>query len=314
MAGRAPGRRSGGLADGRRQKQPGRPLEGRGYLEIDLVEAKGYDISKHVHHPVKNFVWITMIDRLTGWLEVKQLLHKGFVDIVPSLRKMLGKMEKTLKTKVKHIRSDKGSEFLSKTQILFKELGIRHKFVKSGNRIEQANKTFQKIWYRLMRLGRGDLNELDVQAQAIFNNTLSSITGRTPLEALDADDLVLSKAFNASRKRKVPRYMQKPIKKGDRCRYLIESVRGKSATQIELGYKSYRGKHWSAEVHTVVKTKRYEVHPDVYDEKYYVGRDWRARDMLLLVPGVDALTRDAVNRRHRLKKKDWVDKIGHLAT
>ena len=302
------------------EKKPGRPLEGRGYLEIDLVEAKGYDISEYVHHPVKNFVWITMVDRLTGWLEVKQLLHKGFVDIVPGLRKMLGKMEKTLKTKVKHIRSDKGSEFLSKTQILFKELGIRHRFVKSGNRIEQANKTFQKIWYRLMRLGRGDLAELDVQAQAIFNNTLSSITGRTPLEALDTDDLVLSKAFNASRRRNVPKYMQKPIKKGDRCRYLLDSVRGKHATQINLAYKSYRGKHWSAEVYTVAKVSRYEVWAAkpgveaVYDEKYYVASDWRHRDKLLLVPGVDALTRDAVTRRHRLKKKDWVDKIGHLAS
>ena len=302
------------------KKQPGRPLEGRGYLEIDLVEAKGYDISKHVHHPVKNFVWITMIDRLTGWLEVKQLLHKGFVDIVPGLRKMLGKMEKTLKTKVKHIRSDKGSEFLSKTQILFKELGIRHKFVKSGSRIEQANKTFQKIWYRLLRLGRGDLAELDVQAQAIFNNTLSSINGRTPLAALDTDDKVLSNAFNASRRRQVPKYMQKPIKKGDRCRYLLDSVRGKHAPQINLAYKSYRGKHWSAEVYTVAKVSRYEVYAAkpgveaVYDEKYYVASDWRHRDKLLLVPGVDALTRDAVTRRHRLKKKDWVDKIGHLAS
>jgi len=28
--------------------------------------------------------------------------------------------------------------------VVFQELGIRHKFVKSGNRIEQANKSFQK--------------------------------------------------------------------------------------------------------------------------------------------------------------------------
>ncbi len=295
------------------KKQPGRPLEGRGYLEIDLVEAKGRDIGKYVHHPVPNFLWITMVDRLTGWLEVKKVTHKDFTSIVPALRKMLGKISKTLKTKIKYIRSDAGSEFKSKTQDLFKELGIRHKFVKSGNRIEQANKTYQKIWYRLMRLGRGDIAELDVQAQAIFNNTLSSISGRTPLEAVGTDDTVLMKRFNDSRKKKVPKYMQVPIKKGDRCRYLLQSVRGKGAGHIELGYKSYRGKHWSAEVHTVVKTQRYEVHEGVYDEKFYVNSKWWTRDMLLLVPGVDALTRDAVTRRHRLKKKDWVDQIGHLA-
>ena len=295
------------------KKNPGRPLEGRGYLEIDLVVAKGKDIGKYVHHYVKNFWWITMVDRLTGWLEVEAIPSPSFKAVVPKIRKMLGNMGKALKTKIKYIRSDSGSEFKSKTQDVFKELGIRHKFVKSGNRIEQANKTFQKIWYRLMRLGRGDLKELDVQAQAIFNNTLSSISGRTPLEAVGTDDKLLMKRFNDSRKKKVPKYMQVPIKKGDRCRYLLQSVRGKGAGHIELGYKSYRGKHWSAEVHTVVKTQRYEVHEGVYDEKFYVNSKWWTRDMLLLVPGVDALTRDAVTRRHRLKKKDWVDQIGPLA-
>ena len=293
-------------------KQPGRPLEGRGYLEIDLVEAKGKDIKKYVHHPVKNFFWITMIDRLTGYLEVKRALHKDFAHIVPALRSMLGKMSKVLKTEIKYIRSDSGSEFKSKTKEMFKELGIRHKFVKSGNRIEQANKTFQKTWYRLLRLGRGDLDELDLQAQAIFNNTLSSINGRTPLEALETDDAVLRKAFNANRKKKIAKYKQEPIKKGDRVRYLLDSVRGKHTR--ELGYKSYRGKHWSEEMFTVVKTKRYEVHEGVYDEKFYVGKAWRTRDKLLKVPGVDALTRDAVTKRHRLKKKDWVEKIGDLAS
>jgi hypothetical protein len=65
---------------------------------------------------------------------------------------------------------------------------------------------------------------------------------------------------------------------------------------------------------TVVKIKKYEVHEGVYDEKFYVGKAWRTRDKLLKVPGVDALTRDAVVKRHRLQKKDWVDKIGSLAT
>jgi len=293
-------------------KQPGRPLEGRGYLEIDLVEAKGKDINKYVHHPVKNFFWITMIDRLTGYLEVRRSLHKDFDHIVPALRSMLGKMSKVLKTQIKYIRSDSGSEFKSKTKEMFKELGIRHKFVKSGNRIEQANKTFQKTWYRLLRLGRGDLDDLDLQAQAIFNNTLSSINGRTPLEALETDDAVLRTAFNASRKKKIAKYKQVAIKKGDRVRFLIDSVRGKHT--IEIGYKSYRGLHWSEEMFTVVKIKKYEVHEGVYDEKFYVGKAWRTRDKLLKVPGVDALTRDAVVKRHRLKKKDWVDKIGSLAS
>ena len=54
----------------------------------------------------------------------------------------------------------------------------------------------------------------------------------------------------------------------------------------------------------VVKIKKYEVHEGVYDEKFYVGKAWRTRDKLLFIPGVDAITRDAVVRRHRQKKKD----------
>ena len=84
-----------------------------------------------------------------------------------------------------------------------------------------------------------------------------------------------------------------PIKKGDKCRYLIDKVRGKHGPK--LGYKSYRGKHWSADVYSVVKIRN---HPKTGDE-YYVAGFYRGRDKLLKVPGVDAITRDRVIERHR---------------
>lgn len=283
-------------------KQPGRPVEGRGNLELDLVEAKGRDIGKFVHHPVKDFYFITLIDRLTGWLEVQRTLRKDVKSVAPKLKQMLKRMAKVLKAEVKYIRSDSGSEFKSDTQAVFKELGIRHKFVKSGNRIEQANKSFQKIWYRLLRLGRGDINELDHQAQAIFNNTKSTVTGYTPLEALDVPDPTLATAFNANRKRRnVPKYRAELIEVGDKVRYLIEAVSGKYGK--EFAYKSYRGKHWSADVFPVVKFNK-------HTEQYYVARKWVTRDKLLKVPGVDAITRDLVVAKHREKKKTWEAKTG----
>ena len=294
------------------EKKPGRPLEGRGYIEIDLVEAKGKDIDKHLHVLTKNFLWITMIDRLTGWLEVETTPGKFSYLIAPRMRRMLRKMSAALRTDIKYIRSDTGGEFMGKTQTVFKELGIRHRFVKSGNRIEQANKTYQKIWYRLLRLGRGEsIEDLDKQAVAIFNNTLSSINGKTPLEALDTDDKVLSAAFNASRKRAaVPKYMRATIEKGDKVRYLIMSVVGKHGVKNrELGYKSYRGKHWS-EMHVVVKIRTAEIMGDVHVVTYYVGGSWRPRDQLLRVPGVDTLTRDKVLARHRRKKANYQARTG----
>ena len=288
-------------------RQPGRPLEGRGNLELDLVEAKGRDIGKFVHHGVIDFYWITLIDRLTGWLEVERILHKDVKTVAPKLRRMLKKMAKILKKEINYIRSDSGSEFKADTQAVFQELGIRHKFVKSGNRIENANKIFQKIWYRLMRLGRvtfgpGDLRELDVQAAAIFNNTKSAINGFTPLEALDVPDATLSKSYNDNlRRRKVAKYKAVLIEIGDKVRYQIEDVVGKYGKAF--AYKSYRGKHWSLEIYPVVK-----VNP--HTNKYYVGKKWRLRDKLLKVPGVDALSRDAINARHRAQKKDWGLKTG----
>ena len=137
------------------KKKVGRPLEGRGNAEIDLVEAKGKDIGKLLHRPTKNFYWITFIDRLNGWLEVHRVLHKHFKAVVPAIRRMVGKMQRAIRQPVSYIRSDSGSEFQSDTKEMLKSLGVRHRFVKSAGRLEQANKTFQKIWYRLLRLGRG---------------------------------------------------------------------------------------------------------------------------------------------------------------
>ena len=304
------------------RQHAGRPLEARGTLELDLVEAKGRDIGKFVHHPVSDFYWITLVDRLTGWLEVESIPNKAVKTVAPKLEKMLKRMAKTLKTPVTYIRSDAGSEFKAETQQVLKQLGIRHKFVKSGNRIEQANKTWQKIWYRLMRLGRGDLRgrdgrrKLDTQAHAIFNNTLSSVTGKTPMEALDVADATLAASYRqAHQKRRVAKYKAVSIKKGDRVRYLLLSEVGKHGKALQ--YKSYRGKHWSAKVHTIVKI-RWEKRgnpPERIEgtDSYYVAQKWRDRDKLLKVPGIDRLTHDAVVSKHRERFAHYQDEIGDMA-
>jgi hypothetical protein len=285
------------------KKRISKPAEKRGYLEMDLVEAKGRDIGKHVHHPVSNFYWITIVDRLTGWLEVKRSPNKKVQTIAPKLEAMLRKMAKVLKTNVKYIRSDKGSEFKAETQDVMQRLGIKHRFVAQGNRIEQANKTWQKIWYRLMRLGRGDLNELDTQAQAIFNNTISKVTGKTPLEAVGSDDKTLTEAYSKYQKRKrLARYKAVPIQKGDLCRYVLQSETGKNGKALQ--YKSYRGKHWSLKAYPVVKLV-----DTVHSEKYYVNGAWRFRDQLLKVPGVDMQSRARVVQKHKSRKKDYVDEL-----
>jgi len=244
-----------------------------------------------------------MVDRLTGWLEVKRSPNKKVKTIAPKVEKMLRTFAKVLKAPVKYIRSDAGSEFKAETQEVMEALGIRHKFVKSGNRIEQANKTWQKTWYRLMRLGRGDLTELDSQAQAIFNNTISKVTGKTPLEAVGSDDKTLTESYSKYQKRKrLARYKAVPIQKGDLCRYVLQSETGKHGKALK--YKSYRGKHWSMKAYPVVKLV-----DTVHSEKYYVNGAWRFRDQLLKVPGVDLVSRARVVQKHKSRKKDYVDEL-----
>ena len=285
------------------KKRVGKPADKRGYLEMDLVEAKGRDIGKYVHHPVSNFYWITIVDRLTGWLEVKRANNKKVSTIAPKIESMLRKMSKVLRTEIKYIRSDKGSEFKAETQDVMQKLGIKHQFVKQGNRIEQANKTWQKIWYRLMRLGRGDLAELDTQAQAIFNNTISSVTGKTPLEAVGENDKVLTEAYQKYQKKKrKAAYKAEKIEVGDLCRYVITAEVGKSGKALK--YKSYRGKHWSMRAYPVVK-----IVDNVHVEKYFVGGAYRQRDQLLKVPGVDQLSRAKVVEKHRTRKANYVDEL-----
>jgi len=285
------------------QKRVAKFAEKRGYLEMDLIEAKGRDIGKHVHHPVTDFYFITIVDRLTGWLEVKRSTRKTVEQIAPKIEIMLRRMAKVLKSPIKLIRSDKGSEFKSETQNVMERLKIKHRFVKSGNRIEQANKTYQKIWYRLMRLGRGDLAELDTQAQAIFNNTISSVTGKTPLEALDTPDKILTEKYSKYQKRKrVAKYKAVKIEVNDLVRYVLTKVTGKHGEA--LGYKSYRGKHWSMKAYRVTK-----VVENVHQEKYFVHGAWRFRDALLKVPGVDMVSRAIVVQKHRRRKRDYVDEL-----
>ena len=276
-------------------QNPGTTAKGRGYLEIDLIEAKGADIGKYVHRPVRNFYFISMIDRLTGWLEIGRVTTKDLKTVAPKLRSMLETMRLALGiARIHYIRSDKGSEFKKDTQELFKELHIRHKFVSSGNRIENANRIFQRIWYQLLRLGRGDVGPLTNQAVGIFNNTKSRINGYTPLEALRRPDAELKEAFtNLDRERRVARYKAEPIVQGDKVRYLIEKVVGKH--KKALAYKSYRGLHWSPEVYDVVKI-------NTTTGKFYVGGEYRFRDKLLKVPGVDAETKRRSAAMHKATK------------
>ena len=121
------------------------------------------------------------------------------------------------------------------------------------------------------------------------------MNGRTPLEALDAPDAELvAHVRDFKKKAGRAKYKVGPLQKGDKVRFLLDKVRGKHAPA--LAYKSYRGKHWSDKVYSVVSYNEAR-------DAYYVASKYRRREKLLKVPGTDTVRRDAIAAKHAARKK-----------
>ena len=165
--------------------------------------------------------------------------------------------------------------------------GIHHHIVPRGNKVEKANATFQRIFYRLYRLKRGTFGQLTHQALAIFNNTLS-IHGHTPREALGVPDTVLSVPYNARRttaaRAKGPN--SRELRVGDPVRHLLKP-RDKESTF----YKAYSGRHYTLDVHKIAT-----VSSDAVPRYYLKGVGWKHRDELLYAPS-DRVTEGILRKK-----------------
>ena len=149
----------------------GREVHHKGHLEADLVEGK----KKDVRGLGKGYdwYWLTVIDRLTGYLDVEHF-RRDNAQVPPAMERILDRMEAALGTPIKQMYTDAGSEFKARTQTLLDDRNIKHIIVARGNKVEKANATFQRIFYRLYRLKRGTFGQLTQQALAMFNNTHDS--------------------------------------------------------------------------------------------------------------------------------------------
>ena len=121
-----------------------------------------------------------------------------------------------------------------------------------------------------------------------MNNTRNKYTRMTPNEAVAAPDADIAPRYNTAREQSEEDYRAVTINQGDRVRHLRnirKRIRG-------IGYKAYRGDHWSKEVRHVASKKRIGA-----AFKYLVSGKWYDRDALQLVPAVDAATDAIVTRR-----------------
>ena len=264
----------------------GTKLKGKGYLEMDLIEAKRKDFIER--YSVDNFYYLALCDRLTGYSLFEKMSTKTAKRTAETLEPMLQEMKTVLDTAIVEIRSDKGSEFYGATQKLLKRMGIDQKFVGRASRVEMQNRIFQRNLYRLFRLRRGSLQAITKQAQVLCNNTHSKFIGMTPKDAAGTETAKLLAKFNASRGQPDSAYRNRPIQVGTRVRHLLKGrklIRG-------LDYKSYRAKHWSSTVYPVTLKKkvgsafRYMVH----------GR-WFDIDELLISDGTDSVVEEIISKR-----------------
>jgi hypothetical protein len=120
--------------------------------------------------------------------------------------------------KVKVLSSDAGREFFAETKKMLVKRGIKQKTVARGSKVEQYNQTFQRNFYRLLRLKRGSFNEIEQQAEEITNNTKSKFTKLSPKDAVKRSDQELALKYNSGREK------QKPYKGKDDGRRLVPSV------------------------------------------------------------------------------------------
>ena len=80
-----------------------------------------------------------------------------------------------------------------------------------------------------------------------MNNTRNKYTRMTPNEAVAAPDADIAPRYNTAREQSEENYRAVTINQGDRVRHLRnirKRIRG-------IGYKAYRGDHWSKEVRHV---------------------------------------------------------------
>ena len=268
----------------------GREVHHKGIVEADLVEGKKKDVRGL--GKAYDWYWLTVIDRLTGYLDVEYLLRKtakGANAQVPrAMERILDRMEAALGTPIRAMYTDAGSEFKARTQTLLDDRDIKHIVVARGHKVEKANATFQRIFYRLYRLKRGTFGQLTQQALAMFNNT-RTLHGRTPTEALAVDDRTLATPYNARRQK--PATARGPstrkLSVGDPVRYLL-----KPRHKVTF-YKSYRGQHYSLETVPVAALSK-----DLPTRYHLGGIGWKHRDEVLFAPSdpiTEALLR---NKRH----------------
>ena len=158
------------------------------------------------------------------------------------------------------VYSDEGSEFNWKQ---YQKWGLKTITVKQSPVIEAKNSHFQRALYRIAKMKKTrNIHELTNLAMTQINRTVSSLTGKAPIENLGEAVTDLSKKYNKKRGKdsgiKTIRRALVPGKDKVRVQRLHEKDKGH--------YKAYLGVMWSKKLHKVTSKRgnRYVVNKKSY--------------------------------------------------
>ena len=238
---------------------------------------------------------LTIVNQITRFGLAKFQRLKDAPETAANLRQMVPKMERQHNDMpILKCYSDRGKEFAGNVKRYFESRNIKQKWVARGSHIEHYNQVLQRSLYRCLNMKRGTLKSCLKQAVDIVNNTFNRRLGMTPTEATSDIERAL-KRYNTTRDSGDREYMKtrKP-KVGDRCRVLTQLRKHIRAVKTKAKggmYKPTKRTHFSRQVHLIK-------HVDEKNLRYYAGGEWRDRDQIMLVSGVDATTQQIIADRH----------------
>ena len=245
-----------------------------------------------------HFVIFSCVERVTGLTFLEYSKTKEIETISKLLKRSFAFYSKYLGLPISKLRyySDRGTEFgyMSKKEdtIFYKNKVINH-FVDKGAAIERRNRYLQKVFHRLLKLGRRqEYPAMVKQTMKIVNNTINKNHARTPIDLVKeiqsgqkhlVTDMI--NRYNGKRRQTtIQKRKLKPIDIGDKARLLLV----KRSKDTPLGYKSYRGDQYTKHVFEILdRTKNA---PYRYKIKLKGKYKWITRDSLLKTQDYDKKT------------------------
>lgn len=217
--------------------------------------------------------FLTVVNLLTSYTYIRFTKRKLASHVAVQMRSIVKDAKKKFARSggIKIMASDDGKEFRGEVAKIFQENGITHKVLKLSPHVESRNAYVQSVFYRVVQMKRGKLKSAMQQTQKIVNSTLHRKLKITPNQAVK--QLLEGTKVARSDYKPVTKQPNKGPKKPFPVGTLVRKVKHAREKETKLGYKRYRGQHFTLKVYTITKVRMQTGYPR-YDLSDNGGRAW----------------------------------------